>query len=233
MATSQHHEKTGKEKFLESFSGFLYNNRILLISILSVLVAGLIILGVTVSVRQKRDERAAAMAEEIQNHYEEWIDLSGEEEAEKKEELKGLILDLAEEVVSSYPKTFGAQRGLLTAAELSYQDESWEDAASYGMRLYRSYPDSYMAPVALATASAAYENADTPEDALDAAEIITAEYSDSLEAPRAFFTVGRLREGQDDTTKALEAYRELVGKFPESSWTKLAQDRIIVLEPEE
>ena len=233
MAKSQQNEKSGKDKFLESFSGFLYTNRVILVTILALLIAGLITLAVVVSVRQNRTEEAAAMSEKLQDHYTEWAELS-EEEGDKKEELKQIILDTSEEIIETFPNSFAAQRGLLVAGEIMFSEESWDKSAEYFMRLAEGYPESYLAPVALAAAAAVYENAGMTDEALGAAETIVKSYADdSVEAPHAFFTVGRLREKIGDIPGALEVYRDLVGKFPESSWTKLAQDRIIVLEPEE
>jgi len=235
MAQSHQYEKSGKEKFLETFSGFLYKNKIFFITLLTILAAGLIALAIILTVRQNRAEKGAAIAEDIQEYYSEWSGLTDEEE-ERKEESEQLILDMTEELVESYDGTFAAQRGLLVSGELLFRQESWEEAAQYFTALATGYPESYLAPVALASASSAYENADMTDEALQSAEAIINTYADtgaSVEAPRAFFTVGRLREKKGDLQGALEAYRELVGKFPESSWTKLAQDRIIVLEPEE
>ncbi len=235
MAQSHQKEKSGKEKFLENFSYFLYKHKVFFITLLTILAAGLITLAIILTVRQNRADKAAAVAEDIQEYYGEWSALT-EEDQERKEELEQLILDMTNELVESYGDTFAAQRGLLVSGELLFRQESWEEAARYFSALATGYPESYLAPVALASASAAYENADMTDEALQSAEAIINTYADtgvSVEAPRAFFTVGRLLEKKGDLQGALEAYRQLVGKFPESSWTKLAQDRIIVLGPEE
>ena len=231
MAKSHQHEPSRKDKFLESFSQFLYKNRVILITVFSVIIAGLITLAVVVSIHRSNAEKAAGRTEQLQETYSEWFQISEEEEGEKKEEVKESILTEAQDIAESFPKTFAAQRSLFIAAELNSIEEDWEPSAEGYSRLAEEYPESYLAPLALAAASAAYENAGMPEKALEAARNIVDDYGDtSLEAPHAWFTVGRLLEQSGDITGALEAYRELVGNFPESSWTKLAQDRIIVLE---
>ena len=233
MAKSHQHEQSRKDKFLESFSQFLYKNRIILITVFSVIIAGLIALSVIVSINRSNAEKAAGRTEQLQETYSEWLQMSDEDEegTGKKAELKETILTDAQDIADSFPKTFAAQRSIFIAAELNSIEEEWEESAEGYARLAEGYPESYLAPLALAAASAAYENAGIPEKALESARGIVDDYGDtSLEAPHAWFTVGRLLEQSGDSNGALEAYRELVGNFPESSWTKLAQDRIIVLE---
>ncbi|MBN2050066.1 MAG: tetratricopeptide repeat protein [Spirochaetales bacterium] len=230
MALSQQHEASDKEKLLTAFSAFIYKNRVFLITLLVVLVLGLITLGVILSIRQSQAEKGAALAESILETYESW---AGESDETVKEELKQKIIDQAGSLTGDYPKTFAAQRALFTLAELYFNDKAYAEAAENYMKLAREYPSSYLAPVALSGASAAYENLQDLEASLAAAESIISSYSASLEAPRAFFTAGRLKERLEDPEGALALYSDLSGKFPESSWTKLAQDRIIVLEPVE
>ena len=56
--------------------------------------------------------------------------------------------------------------------------------------------------------------------------------ADPVLAPQVFFTQGRLLETQSKTADAVAAYKKLLAKFPESGWTKLGRDRILILSQE-
>jgi len=48
-------------------------------------------------------------------------------------------------------------------------------------------------------------------------------------APRALFSVARLEEERGDPVRANEAYADLEAKYPDTSWSRLARNRVIYL----
>ncbi|GAB4370724.1 MAG: hypothetical protein Kow009_07150 [Spirochaetales bacterium] len=47
------------------------------------------------------------------------------------------------------------------------------------------------------------------------------------ETPHILFSMGRIYEAKGDRTEAQNAYNRLIDEYPQSSWTKLARNRLI------
>jgi TolA-binding protein len=94
------------------------------------------------------------------------------------------------------------------------------------------FPRSYLAPLALLYAGVSYEELGDAKQALASYQRLQQRYRDSYLLPRALFSVGRLLEVEGDSAGALKAYNELEDDHPDSNWTKVARNRIILLKTE-
>ncbi len=217
-------EKDNKTKLLENIGNFLEKYRkvfIIAISIIAILIVGLIVF---IEIRNHRSNKSAALIENVQEDYDTWVTM---EDEEGKAELGKDMLSSLDSIINEYPNLYAGQRALFLRGSYYFQTDSWEEAEEDFMNLYDRFPKSYLAAISLFNAAAAAENRGDPTAAAERYRIIPDRYSDNALSPYALFSFGRINETDDDYAFAVETYNELIDSYPGSSWTKLAQDRII------
>ncbi len=66
------------------------------------------------------------------------------------------------------------------------------------------------------------------DGALQALKEVDTRYGKTFpETPHILFSMGRLYEAKGSYSEAANAYNRLVDEYPQSSWTKLARNRLI------
>jgi tetratricopeptide (TPR) repeat protein len=168
----------------------------------------------------------AVKIEKSQTDYGTWM---LEADDKKAEAGKTLEADLAD-IEKSAPVGYGLAKAWFLDGNYLATQKKWPDASNAFRKAYEADPSSYLAPIALVNSAVAQEQAGSVDAALKAyAEFEKTFASDAVLAPQVFFTEGRLLESQSKTDDALAAYKKLLQKFPESNWTKLGRDRILLL----
>jgi len=168
------------------------------------------------------------LAEELEELFSQWQQLTDEDPAKAETETR--ILSLGDEIISKYPKKYAAQRAYLIKGDLFFEKGQWSPSKEAYLTLSEKFPKSYLAPVALMNASAALEELEEYEEAASLYKKVS-DYSSDFhpDIPRALFSLGRISETLGNQEEALSAYNLCIDRFPSSSWTKLARDRIIYL----
>ncbi len=218
---------SGKDKFLASLSNFLQKNRPVLIVVLIVMIAAVIGFGVTREIIARQDEKAAGLAEEAQQYYQDWLT---EIDDSKKESLEERTREVTDEILRKYPGKYAGQRAHFILASMSFEEEDWEDAAERYIDSAETLENSYLSPIALNNSSVAYEKAGNLESAAEALERIVENYADEFsDLPKVLLNLGRLYEEQEEYESALVNYNMLIDDFARNNWTKIARNRIIRL----
>ncbi len=220
-------ELTKREKFVEWLTAFMSRNRRwLLLGAITAAVA-IVVVVVVVEVRDRRLEESLRLVERAADRYDEWIAAEGDD----RESIEAEIMGTLDEVIADYSRLYSAQRALFIRGRMHLEEERWEEAAADFRALSERFPDSHLALIALSNEAVAWEQGGNLERAfetyIDLAE--EREARNPLRA-RALFSAGRLQEQLGDDDAARDHYDTLVSEYSDSEWTKLARNRILVLE---
>jgi tetratricopeptide (TPR) repeat protein len=217
--------ETPKQKILNKLSIFIQHNRTFLLVVLITIIVGVITFAVVSEIIGKRAGDSTYMVEQVQKDYESW---SIEESEEQKQELENFILDRTEEIITTYPRLYAAQRAHFIRGNLFFEKEMWEESVAEFVLLADTFPRSYLAPISLVNAAVALEENGSPDKAIEFYQRISDTYRDTFVGiPEALFSLGRMHEQQNDYAAAQEVYEDLEDNFSSSNWTKLARNRII------
>jgi tetratricopeptide (TPR) repeat protein len=216
-----------EKNFRIVLSRFIARYRILFLSIIVLILVTLIGIGIYSTLNQKRIETSAAAVEDLQVLYDEWQAAGDNEKGDLREEIEGS----AEKLLIAYKNGFAVQRTHMILGQLYRESEDWEISIDQYMKVADGFSKSYLAPIALMSAATVYEEMENYESAIAAYERVSKEYSSSFPLTAyALISSGRLYEKTGDTESAIESYNNVIDNFSGSSWTNIAQDRIIYLE---
>jgi len=230
MAATQD-EQNKKSTLNEKVNTFFQKNRKLILFgfiAVAVILVGLI---VSISVRDKLQEKALSKVDGFNRRYLEMKDSIHSENSEAVLRQLDLIV-LMVEIDDFAKKNSGlpSARAYSLSGEISSNQKNWVDAEKAFLNAARAAGKSYFAPVNFFNAAVAAEEQENIDAAI-AHYNMAIDFSSSFPAAaRAQFSIGRLEESRNNKLAALEAYSTVLGKWPnEMLWTNLAQNRIIIL----
>lgn len=169
----------------------------------------------------------AAKIDKSQNDYAQW---KSETDATKKAAVAKTLEEELALIQKTAPQGYGLSKAWFLQGSYEAAQKRWPEAAKAYRTAYDKDPSSYLAPVALVNAGASQEEAGQAEAALATyALFLSGHGDDAVLAPQVFFTQGRLFEAAGKTSDAVASYKKLLEKYPESNWTKLGRDRILLL----
>ena len=217
------HDNQGFEGRVGAFLSRNWKFTTLFFVILALIMAGILILNF---VLENRKEKSEMLAEDIQAAYTKWLQDSPDERD------AGELERLTTEALGKYPSYFAAQRAYFTRGLMALENEEWEKAASAFETVAEKWENSYLASVSLYNAGAAMEESDAINEAIRYWTRLIENYTEvSPDVPEALFNLGRLAETHGgDSEEALKHYYELAAKFPNSRWTDLSKNRILIIE---
>ncbi len=220
-------EKTPKERLVEALSAFLYRFRFVLIGLLALIIIFVIVYFVVTEIRGDRLETSTARVERIEQDFESWLSA---DDSEPEDERAQDILQRLNEIIDKYPSLYAAQRALYVRGRYYYETEQWNEASESFVELADRFPRSYLASISLINAAIAMEEADNFVNAVSYYERTIDEYAEETpEIPAVLFSLGRVHEQMDQPESARTHYERILDEHPSSSWTNLAQTRIIYL----
>ena len=219
-----------RTKLRVEVTNFLQKYRTIL---LGLVIAAVVVVGglaIWTEVDTATKNAFAARIEKSQSDYAAW---QGETDEAKKAALgKDLETELAE-VERSAPTGYGLSKAWFLHGNYWAAQKKWTQAAQAYHSVFDKDSGSYLAPIALVNAGVSLEEAGDAAGALATyAQFEKSFATDPVLAPQVFFTQGRLLEVQGKTADSVTAYKKLLAKFPESGWTKLGRDRILILNRE-
>lgn len=195
------------------------------ITAIVIIVIGLLIYNAN---QLKNLEISTQEIESIQDDFENLANLT---ENEKKEAAQKEIMVKLDNFIEEGKKNYVLQRALFMRGTIFYQSEDFHKSIEDFKLLADLFPNSYLAPISLVNAAVIFEKSGKIDEAIKEYQTVTNKYSTvSPEISNVYFSMGRLYEKKDNKTAALEAYNNLLDKFTDSNWTKLARSRIIYLE---
>ena len=218
-------KKTIKKDSTES-SGVLFNFFVkygkLLIIFSILLLITVVSVVVFFEVQRNRINRATTLIEELEESY---IDFLTSEDG-----LTEPVTILVDRVVNQFPNTYFHQRALLISGLLKENQELFFEAAERFFSISQVQLDSHLVEIGLVRAYQNFEAAGDLESAIGALQELLNLRPQGIQVPRSLFNIARLYESQANTERALEFYQRLAIEFPASSWTNLAQARILFLQ---
>ncbi|MEJ5189000.1 MAG: tetratricopeptide repeat protein [Breznakiellaceae bacterium] len=215
--------------FSDRLVNFIQRNRKILAGILIVIFVALVGVGIGYTVLENARKANIVKVAELEKSYEEIRIL--QDSSEKEEKVQTLIKELEKFAEQhSWSSKYSGARAYMTLATIHVDRKEWPEAEQAWLKVASISPSSYLAPVALYNAATAAEERG---DSLKALELYTRcakEYEKTFPLiPRVYFAIGRIQESQKNNTEALAAYEQLVEKWPNDNWTKLARSRILML----
>ncbi|MFP4211261.1 MAG: tetratricopeptide repeat protein [Alkalispirochaeta sp.] len=234
MSDQKHHTHAGHSpSTAEKIGTFLSNYRTVLIVVAVVIFVGIFAAIGLSQYLNVRSERSAAVAEEIQDLWNEWSATvsdgdSTEDEASPADDtaLRDAIAAAREE----FPGQYAELRALYILGQLEWELENYDAAGEAFLELAETFDDTYITPVALANAAAAAEETGEIDRARELfGRIVSLENVANLERSHALFNLGRLAEVQEEYDLALDYYNQLLDEHGDSNWTNLGRNRIIWL----
>lgn len=226
--------------------------------IVSIAIALFIVSSVLVYMynREQYNEKASTLLETTTNDYEAFIekiqksDENTKEINDKNDESSKLknefpheaILKSLNKIIETYPTSFASQKALVQSGVIWMYLKQYKKARDRFLVAATKRRKTYITPIAYLHAAISQENIDivSGDNSTKAKEYyqhIIDIYPKNIVAAHAYFSLGRLSE--QDITKSLTAkssarsyYKTLVenDQFRDSSWTSLAQSRLIVLD---
>lgn len=124
----------------------------------------------------------------------------------------------------------GARANML-CAELAYQLEKLDEAASYWMATAAKAKKTYIEPIAFYNLGVCYEDLGKLEDAA-ANYKLAAENKDFVLNTHAQFSYGRTLEALNKYDEAFAVYNALNNQNPDDSWARLGKTRMLTLQAE-
>ena len=208
-------------------SNLIQKYRTILISMVALLVVVLVGLAVWSQVESSTKKDFAARMEKSQEDFSAWMK---ETDTTKKDSLAKTLEDELVVVEKNAPLSYGLLKAWFLHGDLYAEQKKWVEASKAYKTVYDKDAQSYLAPISLVNASVSQEEAGDVSAALLLLDIFLKDFSANVVlAPQVYFTKGHLQELQLKTADALVTYKLLQEKYPESNWTKLAHDRIILL----
>lgn len=218
----------------ERLSTTLARYRRLLLIIGALAVVGVLGAVLAYQIHDNRMENAAREAELLREDFQEWsrVNPATADEAEiaQRVRLEERIRERAGTLLDDFPRSYGALVALRILADLSWEQEDYQDVIEFSLSIVNRFSNSHLAGSALANAAAAAEELGRPEEAVGyLGRIADGEGSPTAEKPRALFNLGRLSEQLGEHQQALLYYNRLVDDHPGGNWTNLGRNRIIWL----
>jgi TolA-binding protein len=218
-------EGESQKRLVTRIAGIVEALKVPLLVLLAVVVVGVVAYFVYAQAASAARERAAVLWEKADDELSQW---RGEQDAQKKEKLEA---DLRRSIeVLRKGGGYGAQRGLYLLGQLEGEKAN-KQAAFDAYDALAAYEDrSYLGMEGLINAAVYAEDLGQTDKAIELYRRIVDKHPNTPHAAHSYFAVGRLLESKGDYKQAAATYTEMRSKYPSSSWTSLAVDRIIALQ---
>jgi tetratricopeptide (TPR) repeat protein len=222
---SQINETNNKTPVVAKAIDFLSGIKKYILIALSVLIVLLVVIVISLSVRDAGIKKATARIVQIEETL---LQNSAATDTEAKAPDAELITEL-EAYAAKDSKWVSAKAAILLAGIYS-QNKEWAKALEV-LDAVSVEKASYLAPVVLFNAGSMAEEAGELDRALKFYERCDTDYRHSFpEAPRVVFSMARIFETGKDIGKAIEQYELLVDSWPEDDFSSLAKSRLIALD---
>ena len=202
-----------------------YRSALLGLVIAIVVVFGALAIWSQIDSAVKKDY--AAKIEKSQEDFSAW---EAETDSVKKAELGKALEDELAVIEAKAPVSIGLLKAWFIHGNYWSSQGKWSEAANAYRTVFDKDPRSYLAPIALNNAAVAWEEAGDLAKAISTYELFLKDFSkNAILGPQVYFSQGQILEKLNKKAEALTSYQTLASTHPESNWTKLGRDRIILL----
>jgi tetratricopeptide (TPR) repeat protein len=132
-------------------------------------------------------------------------------------------------VLDEYPRSAAASRSAYYIGNILFRTEKYEEALQYYGKGSLIMKNNYSALLSLQGEASCFEQLEDYEEAEEVYKSIIEMYGDSFIIPTVRFNLGQLYEKQNKFDAAREEYNLIVSDYSWSSWSQLAQKRILLL----
>jgi tetratricopeptide (TPR) repeat protein len=149
-----------------------------------------------------------------------------------EDQMREKLMELTESlkvVIEDYPSSGAASRSAYYIGNILYKYAQYEEALVYYGQGANIKPNSYSAPLCIQGEASCYEQLEDYEKAEERYTLIIEKYGDSFLIPMVRFSLGQLYEMQEDVAAARDQYDILVSDYSWSSWSDLAEKKILIL----
>lgn len=213
-----------KETTSEKLEKFIFKNRKLILSVVSVLVVAAIGICVSIAVCDANTKKGLAAIDSIEYAYTaKSQDLSDSDVAARQDKA---IADVAE-----YCKKSGivGVRANMVAADVYFAKKDFASSLNAYVDAVAKGKYFYTAPICNYNAGACSEELGNKDDAVKY-YLAAAESKDFYLSAHAYFNAARVKESLGDVSGAAELYRKVVDGYSNDVWANLSQSRIIDLQ---
>lgn len=217
--------KTENKNTIDTFAGFVSKNRVVFISLVCLVIAGLI--GFTVFEKVSSSAKDKDLGEIEKAEYALVTGTAALENEELKSYYSACLTAI--EPYTSKGGIVGARAELLKA-EVLFREQDFEAARTSYIAAAKKVKGTYLAPICYFNAASASEEMN---DAAKAIEYYTVAANDKefADPTRAWFAIGRLNEAALDYNKAKEAYEKITAEENgQNPWYNLAKSRILSMQ---
>lgn len=208
------------QNFMQRFGG-------LVLAILVILVALVVVLIVVNESRNTSLLESYRDVESFERLYNEFILFTpGTADADQKQ---AQIEAAANDLITKYPDGYPAQRAYLSLAFLAEFDNDLVRASDLFEKVGSIFVDSHLVEPSLFRAADLAERAGLQDRAKNLLLDLVERFPKGIVAPRALYNIGRLFAQAGDTAAARVYWEQLALEFPDSGWTNLGKDHIILL----
>ena len=216
--------KTKKENTEEKVTGFMTRNRSLIVCIVVIAVVAVAAACVCIGLNESAVKKGLSKVDAVE--YTLTKDSASLEDEEAALRQTAALADL--ESLTKKKNVVGVRANMLSA-DITFAQKNYEASRTFWLNAAEAGKKSYTAPVCYYNAGVCSEELG---DAVSAADYYgkAASAPDFLLVTHAMFSQGRVLESLSKTEEALAVYKNLAEKYPNDTWSNLAQSRVIALE---
>ncbi|KGE73916.1 tetratricopeptide repeat protein [Spirochaeta lutea] len=219
-------ENSSKSTLRDKFNGFLARNRRIIIWLSVVFILAV---AATIIITEISNNTALEQAAALEKLEDEYAAFMSEDDDAGEAGQEALMAEI-DDVKKSFPNTIADQRATMILGELEQKNGNYEAAFEYFTQASTIQEKTYLSVPILIQAYKTAELSGNIDIAVETLESLLDKHgNESVEAPRVLFNLGRLSELKNDPSEANTYYERLLLEYPSSSWTNLAQDRILYL----
>ena len=224
----QEHKEDIFTKITKRTEQFIRKNlKIILLAVLTLIVAGGAYFAVD-HVLMKREQEAESVFSKIYLSYSDANADTSLEDDQLRKRLMALNEDFSR-VLELYPKSSAASRSAYYIGNTLFRYGDYENALEQYAMGANINQKSYSALLCVQGEASCYEQMKDYQNAQDRYNFIIEKYSDSFLVPMVMFSLGQIYEEQELYDDANEQYNSIVTDYSWSSWSNLAEKKILLL----
>ncbi len=188
--------------------------------IVALIIFGIVYNKVSTNKYEKTMNKLFAVETKLQG-----IDVKAEENTK---ELDSIINDL--DAISSASKVYPKAKANLSLANIYYQKGDYNKTIEYLDKAVEVSNRTYLTQIALINRAVVYEDNNQVDKALEDYQKIWDDFGkESAYSPKALFAIARIYDEKNNIELAKSTYEQLVDQFPNSEYSRLAENRLSLL----